>query len=296
MAIQKWVPLPIKQSMATLFCVLTFWMSSNSIAKAQDHLKTQKDYQRIISLAPHITEMLYSAGAGEKLVGVVQYSDFPPAARQLPIIGNANGLNLEAIVALKPDLILGWKQGNQAKNLKRLQAFGIHVKTTEIQSLNDIPKQIQYFGEQFGIPSLAQKTAKTLKQELNRIKKTYQNRSKVRTFYQLWNKPFITINNKQFIGQAIQLCGGQNIYHDLPLLSAEVSLESVISNNPQVILLGGSNPMQTVWKKDWQKWQSVSAVKNKQVHPLISDLFQRPTARMIMALEDLCLAINRARN
>lgn len=279
----------------SLLSVIVILSSLSSLAKASNDASLHDNYYRIISLAPHITEMLYSAGAGDKLVGVVQYSDYPTEALSLPIIGSYNGINLEAIIALKPDLIVGWKEGNQQKDLKRLQSFGIPVWATEVRSLKDIPKQIQHFGEQVGKPDQAIKIANRLENELNRIQKNYRNRPKIRTFYQIWNNPFITINDKQFIGQAIQLCGGQNIFHDLPLLSAEVSLESVISNNPQVILLGGRKSMQAVWKEDWQKWPSISAVKNNQVHRLNADLFQRPTARMIMALEDLCLTIDHAR-
>lgn len=272
---------------------LIFFATPN-LVNANDNNSHQK-IERIISLAPHVTEMIYSAGAGDKLVGVVKYSDYPKEALKLPIIGSYNSINIEAILSLKPDVVIGWKEGNQIDDLKKVKSAGIKVWQTEVNKLQDIPQQIRLFGSKLGTYKTADKLAKKLEQELTKVKSTYQKRSEVSVYYQIWNKPFITINDQQFIGQAIQLCGATNIFHDLPLLSAEVNLETILYRNPEVILLGGMKEAQQGWYQQWQKWSMLTAVENQHIYKLNADLYQRPTARFIYALEDFCKTIDKAR-
>ncbi len=284
---------PKQLTIAILILLNLFLPNTTLFALEKDQI--ENNYQRIISLAPHVTEMLYSAGAGDKLVGVVKFSDYPPEALKYPIIGGYNGLNIEAIISLKPDVVIGWKEGNQKADLERLQSVGIEVWATEVKSLEDIPKQIRQFGAKLGTEKTAHKVASELETELIKVKQHYQERSEVSAYYQVWNKPFITISDHQFIGQAIKLCGGKNAFHDLPLLSAEVGLETIVHKNPDVILLGGLKPVQQSWYNDWQKWPMVSAVKNNHIYKLNADHFQRPSARLITALEGLCKKIDQAR-
>ncbi len=252
-------------------------------------------YQRIISLAPHITEMLYSAHAGDKIVGVVSYSDYPKEALSKPIIGGYNAINLEKIIQLNPDLILGWTSGNRPKDIQRLKELGFHVELFDVKALEDIPERIEQLGQLAGDAKKAQQTAQTLREMLTKVRQTYQNRTPVTSFYQIWHQPIITMNGDQFISQAIAACGAQNIYHDLPKLTASIGLESLFKRNPQLFLLGGQASFQQDWLKFWQKYPNLKAVKNQQIYLLNNSHYQRPTARLVHALESLCLKIDQAR-
>lgn len=250
---------------------------------------------RIISLAPHITEMLYTAGAGNLIVGVVSYSDYPADALNKPIIGSYNAINLEKIIELNPTLILGWKSGNQPKDLERLMSLGFKVETFEVTQLDDIPQRIAQLGELTDNPLHAQQQAKQLAQTLATTRQRFATKQSVSAFYEIWHKPIITMNDEQFISQAMAVCGANNVYADLPKLTGEVSLESVFERNPQLILLGGQQHFQQDWLQFWQQYPSLQAVKNQQIYLLNNNLYQRPTARLINALAPLCEKVDRAR-
>lgn len=271
-----------------LLCLL--WLNALS-AQAE----SQKTYHRIVSLAPSITEMIYSAGAGDQLVGVINYSNYPKAALKLPIIGDYNQLNYEAIMALKPDLIIAWQGGNQTTQLNKLQQLGLETWEIGINNIEDIPQKITELAKKLALnnrdPLNAFQYAASLQTELENIKRNYAEVATRRVFYQLWHRPMITINNKQFIGQAISLCGASNIFADLPLLSSEVNLETVLQRNPEVILVANSDNTQSAQLEEWKKWQHISAVQHQRVHAVDADIYQRPTARFIMGLSKLCETI-----
>ncbi|MEA1989455.1 MAG: cobalamin-binding protein [Pseudomonadota bacterium] len=251
--------------------------------------------QRVISLAPHVTEMLFSAGAGDKVVGVVNYSDYPEAALTIENVGGYHAINIEKIVQLNPDLIIAWKTGNRLKDIEKLEQLGFKVIYSEPYKLSDIPKEIRLFGEKLKTQKVAELTANHLQKELERLTLKYQTKPKISAFYQIWNKPMMTINGEQFISQALNICGAQNVFADLPILAAEVSIESVIAKDPDVILLGGLKEAQQAWLKEWQTWSSLKAIQNQQIHLLDADTFQRSTERMINGIEGLCQTLDQAR-
>jgi len=251
---------------------------------------------RVISLAPHITEMLFSAGAGNKVVGVVAYSDYPKAALQIESVGSYHAINIEKIVQLNPDLIIAWKTGNRLKDIEKLHQLGFKVLYSEPNKLSDIPKEIRVFGQLLETQKTANPVANHLEHTLQSLRLTNQNKATVRAYYQIWNAPMMTINGQQFISQAMEVCGAQNIFADLPTLAAEVSIESILAKNPQVILLGGLQAVQQSWLQDWKKWITIQAVKNQQIYLLNSDTFQRSTARLIEGIEGLCQKIDQVRN
>jgi len=253
-------------------------------------------YERIISLAPHITELVYSAGAGEKLVGVVEHSDFPMAARKLPIVGNSTTINIESIIKLAPDLIIAWKSGNRIQDIERLQSLGFGVWQTEIHQLEDIPNFIKTIGEKAGTIKTAHLKSSELLNILKSTKRKYLNQMAINAFYEIWHQPLMTMNGKQFISLALETCQANNIFSDLPLLASEVNLESVIQRDPQVILLGGESAFQESWYQDWLRYTELKAIKNQQIYKLDNDKYQRPTARLIEVLPELCKTIDKARS
>ena len=251
--------------------------------------------QRIISLAPHITEMLYSAGAGAKIVGVVSYSDYPKNALTKQIIGSYNAINLEKVIELNPDLILGWESGNRLQDMKRLKELGFKLSVFEVKTLDDIPDRIEQLGIALGSASQAKKKARELRNTLKNLRQTYQNRTPISSFYQIWHQPLITMNGDQFISQAMDVCGAKNVFSDLPKLTAKIGLESLLQRDPQLFLLGGEASFQQDWLKTWQGYPSMKAVQNNQIYLLNNNHYQRPTARLINHLEDLCLKVDQAR-
>jgi iron complex transport system substrate-binding protein len=239
--------------------------------------------------------MLYSAGAGQKIVGVVSYSDFPKAALNLPVVGSYNAINLERIIQLNPDLIIGWKSANRLQDIQRLKELGFQVVQSHVTTLDDIPNEIELFGQLAGSQIHALKIANELRQKLTEIRHRYQDSQPISSFYEIWNQPIITMNGTQFISQALNTCGAKNAYSDLTSLSAEVSLESVFERNPQVFFLGGQQAFQQDWLSFWQKYPSLQAVKHQQIYLLDNDHYQRPTARLINALPQLCKDVEIAR-
>ena len=278
------------------FCLifLSFWaLSANS----------QPQKPRIIALSPHLAEMAASAGALDQLVGVVSYSNYPQAVTKLPIVGQYNALNFEKILQLKPDIVLAWQGGNRMQDLVRLQQlskqFGFKLFLSHPQKLTDIPKEIMEIGQLAGTDTIASVEAKKLQQRLQQQQKAYRNNPNIRwvkTFYQIWDHPLMTINGQHYISQAMAICKGQNIFSDLKPIAGEVSLEAVILRNPEVILLGGDQNRQLQWRKQWQHYPMITAVRTHRVIPLNADLYQRPTARLIQSLPDLCLKIHRPVN
>ncbi|MDG4812418.1 cobalamin-binding protein [Hydrogenovibrio sp. 3SP14C1] len=252
-------------------------------------------YERVITLSPHLTEMVYSAGAESKLVGAIAYSNYPNSAKALPIIGTYNALNLEKIIQLKPDIILAWQSSNQPKVLERLKQMGFKIELFEPRKLTDIPHDIKRIGTLLSTFQAAEINAKKLTAQLQTLKRQYQDLPKIRFFYQIWDDPMMTVNGTVFISQAIETCGAENIFAQQQILAPEVDTETVLKRNPDVILLGGEDTVQKIWYQNWLKWPQINAVKNKQIYLINTNHFQRPTARLINHLPELCQQVQQAR-
>ncbi|MBT8146082.1 MAG: cobalamin-binding protein, partial [Gammaproteobacteria bacterium] len=223
-------------------------------------VQLEQPAQRIVSLAPSLTEMLFAVGAGDKVVGVVEYSDFPPAATSLPIVGRHDLLNLEAILALQPDLVVSWRTGNPAAAVERLQQLGLTVYVAEPSELHSIPGHLAKLALLTGAGEEAQTVVNELTAALNKLRETYSAKSGVRVFYQVWDSPLITAGGNELINDMITLCGGQNIFADLSLIAPKVSTESVLVRNPQVIIASGMDIARPEWLDSWENWPQLEAV------------------------------------
>ncbi|MEH6472717.1 MAG: cobalamin-binding protein [Halopseudomonas sp.] len=244
--------------------------------------------QRIISLAPHVTEVLFSAGAGDKVVGVVSYSDYPPAASDLPLVGSYDRLDLESILALNPDLIIGWKSGNPQAALQQLQQLNIPVYLSEPRSFLDIASNLNRFGQLAGTSEVAAKSAQRFVADLKMLQHRYQNGSEVSVFYQVWKEPLMTFNGEHLFNSVLQLCGGRNLFTDLPRLASSIDLEAVLKADPQVIIVGQTNQQ---WLDDWRRWGTLTAVKTDRLYALNQDVLVRPTTRIIEGIRQVCAVL-----
>lgn len=244
--------------------------------------------QRVVSLAPHITEVVYAAGAGAQLVGAVSYSDYPPAALDVPRIGSYDSISLESLVALKPDLVLAWRSGNGEEVIRRIESLGIRVYVGEPRTLEDVAVSLRDVGLLTGNVATAEAAASDFLAALAGLRETYSNESQLRVFYQIWNEPLLTLNGEHLISDVVRLCGGLNAFEESPVLVSRINVESVIGVDPDVIVASGMDEARPEWLDEWRRWTSMRAVANDQLYFVPPDILQRHTPRIIEGASQLC--------
>ncbi len=252
--------------------------------------------RRIVSLAPHVTELLFAAGAGEHVVGVVTYSDFPEAATKLPQVGSYSSIDLEAVAALRPDLVIAWKSGNRDAHLDRLAALGIAVYVNEPRSLDDVARSIEQFGRLAGSEAVAGPAAEAFRERQAALAARFSARPPVRTFYQIWQQPLMTINDAHLIADVIRLCGGENVFGGLSQLAPSVGVESVLAANPEVIVASGMGASRPEWLDQWKRWAGLRANVAGNLFFIPPEIIQRHTPRILDGAERLCTQLEEARD
>jgi iron complex transport system substrate-binding protein len=239
---------------------------------------------RIASLAPHLTELVYAAGAGARMVGAVEYSDFPPQARELPRVGSDAQISIESVRALRPDLIVAWPNPGSVRVINRLAELGLPVFRSEPRELEDIATTLERLGVLAGTPEEAQRSARAFRARKAELEKRYSGRPKVRVYYQVWDRPLLTVNGDHVISKVIRLCGGDNVFAALPLIAPEVDVEAVLRADPEVMLTSAAGAARPQWLP-----KSHFAV-------VPADLLQRHTPRLLDGAEQVCRALEQARS
>ncbi|MDR6374531.1 cobalamin-binding protein [Paraburkholderia caledonica] len=256
--------------------------------------------QRVVSLAPHVTELLYAAGGGAKIVGAVSYSDYPPQAQQLPRVGDNKSLDLERIVALKPDLIVVWRHGNAQRQLDRLRELHIPLFFSEPHHLDDVAVSLTKLGELLGTSPTADAAAAAYRRDIARLRAQYADRPAVSVFYQVWDQPLMTLNGEHMVSDVIELCGGRNVFAKLQPLVPTVSTEAVLAANPQAIVTaapGATKPDTTLPQLGaWRAWPRLSAVANNNLFSIDGDLINRPAPRIALGAKQMCEDLDLARS
>ncbi|MEY4751839.1 MAG: hypothetical protein RIQ60_4053 [Pseudomonadota bacterium] len=287
-------------------------------------LRLARPAQRIVAVSPHITELLFAAGAGAAVVGVDAWSDYPAAARALPRVGDLNALDLERIVALKPDLIVIWGHGNSQRQLDVLAALGLPYYIDEPRRLDDIPRSLERLGRLAGRADAAQHAAAQLRQALDELAARARNVDPVAVFYQVWDAPLLTVNDRTLIGDVIRLCGGRNVFGHLPMQAPQLNIEAVLEADPAVILAtrpggGDAEPaappgsaasaagqtLPDAWATQaaavdpafalWRRWPRLHAVRRSQLVSLPDDLISRHGPRIVQGARLLCAALEQVR-
>jgi iron complex transport system substrate-binding protein len=254
----------------------------------------QKPAQRVISLAPHTTELLFAAGGGSHVVGVVEYSDFPEAAKKIAQVGSNRELDLERIMALKPDLIVVWRHGESERQIEMVRKLGIPMFHSEPQKLDDIPDDVARLGQLMGTEAAAGRTADQLRGQLADLRKRYASRPVVRSFYQVWDQPLYTLNGRHIITDALHLCGGENIFGKLPVTAPVVSVEAVLKENPEAIFATAEKNYGGV--SMWKAYPTLAAVRNGNLFTIDGNLLNRAGPRMITGAAQLCEKLELARS
>lgn len=279
---------------------LVFSLTASAELSVKDdagrEIRLKTTAQRIITLAPSATELIFSAGAGDKLVGTVSFSNYPSEAARTPVIGSYNQFDFEKILALSPDLVIGWQSGNDPAAIERLEQFGLPVFLTETRHLDQLPQTLRKLGILAGTTPEAQQTAQTFEHRLSGLRQTYQHRHPVPVFYQVWDKPLITVNHESLISQVITLCGGRNVFSDLASIAPRIDIEAVIAKNPAAIIASGMDEERPEWLEDWKRWDSITAVRNNQLYFIPPDQIQRQTLRVLNGAEQLCAQLDQARH
>jgi iron complex transport system substrate-binding protein len=249
--------------------------------------------QRIISLAPSTTELVFAAGAGSHVVGTSSYTDWPPEAKTLPEVGDAAMINMERIVSLKPDLIVVWSHVDSAAVLEKLKVFGIPVYYSEPRRIGDIAKSLTDLGTLAGTNAAAARAAGALRERLDGLRRRYGERPPIRVFYQVWERPLMTVSSKQMISDAITLCGGVNVFADLEPTVPTVNREAVVAANPDVIATFNGEGEDGL--AGWQALKTMNATAWGNLVPLSTPTLGRPSPRFLDGAENLCVELDRAR-
>jgi iron complex transport system substrate-binding protein len=239
---------------------------------------------RIVSLAPHLTELAYAAGAGARMVGAVDYSDYPSEARALPRVGSDAQISIESVMALRPDLVVAWPNPGSVRAVNRLAELGLPVFRSEPRELEDIATTLERLGALAGSGAQAQDAARAFRARKTELEQRYAGRPKVRVFYQVWDRPLVTVNGDHVISKVIRLCGGENVFAGAPLIAPEVNVEEVLRAKPDVVLASSAGAVRPSW------------LPKAHFAVIAPELIQRHTPRLLEGAEHVCRALQEVRS
>lgn len=251
--------------------------------------------RRIISMAPHVTELLFAAGGGDRIVGVMNFSDYPAAAKQLPLIGSNAQVDIERVLAARPDLVIVWQGGTAARQVDQLRRLGVPIFYSEQHQLDDVATSLIRFGQLLGTNAQAQAAARDFRQKIALLAQKYARRPPVRVFYQIWDRPLYTLSGRHVAGAAIRLCGGRNIFEMQGVMAPSVGIEAVLAANPEVIFSGVRHDSRDAGIDLWRPYTGLLAVGRDNLFRLDGDLLTRAGPRIADGVASMCEKLELAR-
>ena len=250
-------------------------------------LRLQAPARKVITLSPHLTELVFAAGAGDLLLGAVEYSDYPEAARTLPRVGDAFRIDLERLSAMGPDLVLSWSSGNPPRAVARIQDLGIAAWSIEIRRPEEIADTLEAIGRATGRSATARTAAEDARQKLDDIQRQWLDAEPVRYFYQVQERPLYTLNGEHLVSRGLALCGGENVFGGATGIAPQVSREAVLLADPEALFAprvsGSPDPL-----AHWLEWPQLAAVRSGALHGLPADQISQATPRFLTVLESAC--------
>jgi iron complex transport system substrate-binding protein len=254
---------------------------------------------RVVTLAPNLAELVVAAGAGDSLVGVSAYSDYPPGVEELPLVGDAFTIDQERLALLRPDLLLAWESGTPGHVVDELRLAGYEVEIIRTRSLDDIAAALVRIGALAGTQQKAREVAEEFSVALQEIGDANAGAEPIRVFYQVSSRPLYTVGREHYASELISLCGGQNVFADLEELAPAIDVEAVIDRNPEIMLAGDDAGDDAF--SEWDRWPAIAANHHGNRFLLPADELSRPTTRVLAAATAICAALrsgraNRARN
>jgi len=254
-----------------------------------------KPAQRIIALSPGATELVYAAGGGDQLVAAVSYCDYPEAAKALPRVGSYNRFDQEAILAQKPDLLIAWIEGNPREQLAKLKSLGLTIYYTQLNDFDDVSTSLERLGKLAGSETQAKLAADKFRAGIAELEDRYSQSAPVTVFQQIWSNPLMTVNNEHIISEATRICGGVNVFGNLPNLSARIDNEAVLAADPEAIIAGGMGEENRDWLDEWLRFSGLTAVRRNNLFFIPPSTIQRPTPRLLEGTTLLCQHLETAR-
>lgn len=251
--------------------------------------------RRVVSLAPHLTELLFAAGAGARVVGAIEHSDFPEAAKALPRVGSETGIQLEALLRLEPDLVAAWPNAGSRRQIERIAALGVPVYRSEPRELDDIARTLQAFGTLAGTRGEADAAAQAFRARAEALRRENAAKSRVRVFYQVWHRPYMTINGAHLISKIMRLCGGENVFAALPVIAPPIDREAVLRADPEVIVASGADGERPMWLDEWRAFPRLRAAARGHLYAIAPELLQRHTPRILDGAARLCAVFDEVR-
>lgn len=258
-----------------------------------DQQSAQQTFRRVVTLAPNLTELVYAVGAGETLVGVSAWSDYPLPARQLPVVGDAFTVDHERLLLLNPDLMLVWESGTPAHTVEKLRQLGYTVEAIRTRSLADVSAAMQRIGQLTGHAREAERAAALFDEGLQSLRQAQAGSARITVFYQVSARPLYTVNGEHYVSELIEVCGGQNVFEDLRELAPAISVEAVVERNPEVML--ASTDAGTDGFTVWERWPDMRANRYGNHYLLPADEIARATPRLLAAAAAMCTALQHAR-
>jgi iron complex transport system substrate-binding protein len=247
--------------------------------------------RRVVTLSPHAAELLFHAGAGDRLVGSTAHSDYPPAARAAPRIGDATRLDREAILALAPDLVIAWPSGNRPGDLDWLQRRGLPLYHSDPPTLAAIADNLRDIGVLTGTGEPAGRAADAFHRDLEQLRRRYRERPVTRVFYQLWPRPPMTLGRNHLLNEVLALCRARNLFDNLAGSTATVSREAVLRADPQAIVAAVSGPEEDPFAP-WRVWPALTAVREGRLLRIPAELLHRPTPALLRGAAALCRGLH----
>lgn len=249
---------------------------------------------RIVTLAPHLAELVYTAGAGAQLAGVVAYSDFPEPVRALPQVGDAFRVDLERLVIVDPDLVLAWDSGNPDAMVAQLRRRGYRVVVITTDTLDQVAQAIEQIGALAGSAAVAAAQATSYRERLGRLRQRYASATLLQVFYQVSGQPLYSIGKQHPITEMIEVCGGNNVFADIRQVAPVVAVEDVVLRLPDVIIAGDPPGQQLL--DGWLQWPQIPAVRNRQLYTIDASLVARSSVRILDGLQAICTHLQEARS
>ncbi|MFN3789914.1 cobalamin-binding protein [Massilia sp.] len=284
-----------------LIAALLLWAAAGAQAAvsvvddAGRRVTVEQAARRVISMAPHATELLFAAGGGARVVGAMNYSDYPEAAKKIPLVGSNSVIDMERVLALRPDLIVVWHSGNTARQIAQLESLGVPVFHSEPRTLEQVADNVERLGRLLGTGPAAEAAAAALRARLKGLEARYARRSPVTVFYQIWDQPLYTLNDTQIASDAIRLCGGRNVFGSLRAVAPEVGIEAVLQADPEAIMAGKRYDPANPGLRLWEPYKSMTAVKRGNLLTVEGELLTRPGPRVIDGAAQLCEALDAVR-
>lgn len=284
-------------TLLALLSLAAISMTANAAITVRDDdgniITLAKPAQRIVAMSPHVTELLFAAGGGERIVGAVTYSDYPEAARKIPRIGTNRQIDMERVIAMKPDLIVAWMHGSSERQIDTLRQLGIPIFHSEPLKLDGIADNVQRLGQLLGTENVAQPAAAQIRAQFAALTKQYASRPPVRMFYQVWDKPLYTLSGGSIVTDAMRVCGGVNIFADLKVTAPVVSIEGVLQADPEAIF--GTAEKDYGGVTLWKQYTTMKAVRNGNLFTLDGELLNRAGPRMVDGTRAMCEMLEQAR-